>query len=137
MVYVLKNNSVCIIKELSMYYYLFLVILTILSLFNIVNYYPNYEEVMFPLFKDFTTILLFSPSFFILTFSVLGQIILSFINARKKYIVLSLLLVLDTCIFLIILPYDSVPSNLLVSSFSILVSIIFFSLMQILKNTRQ
>lgn len=65
-------------------YLIFLSISIILALVGIIQFYPIYQDNMFPLFTDVTTFLLFLPSYFILFFSILFQIIYIILNKINK-----------------------------------------------------
>lgn len=64
------------------------------------KFWPIYENNMFPLFTDITTILLFLPSFFIVFFSFPVSILLTLSKQLKKAIKISMVLLIYMMVFL-------------------------------------
>ncbi|SEM24779.1 hypothetical protein SAMN04488688_110159 [Paenibacillus sp. cl141a] len=59
-----------------MIYYIWIVFSLLLSVYGVVFYWPNYTlDDEFILFNDIATIIIFTPSFFVLCFSVLLQVV--------------------------------------------------------------
>lgn len=61
-------------------YFFWILISAILSTLGFFSFYPNYEDNMFPLFTDITTIFIILPSLFILMISILPQIFCIFLR---------------------------------------------------------
>lgn len=88
-----------------MIYYIWIVFSLLLSLYGVIFYWPNYApNDEFILFNDIATILIFTPSFFILCFSVLLQVSIMLLknNERLKPLVYVSIYLISIVIFFVI-----------------------------------
>lgn len=94
--------------------YIFVVIISlVLSLLGVILFYPIYTGNMFPLYTDIFTLLFFLPSYFILTFSIVGQLISLFLkNSKIKVISLLCLYIICFVIARKVLPFSSAMFNI-------------------------
>ncbi|MDA8234371.1 MAG: hypothetical protein M0Z31_06070 [Clostridia bacterium] len=120
-----------------MKYKLGVVISFILTLWMVIQFWPNYVDNMFPLFTDMTTIFLFLPAYFILSIGIVGHTFHVLIRNKIIKKILTALVFVASLLYSLSLIDFSIAVKLFVYSVSIGLGFTYLALTNVFaKNSK-
>lgn len=116
-------------------YWTWVVVSTVFCAYGLFHFYPASGDIEGPLFQDIATMVIFYPSYFVLTFGIINHFIFTFIRNRSisitVVVVASLLFLLYSLTFL---DFYQTPTRLIASLFWACVGMVYFMVTLQIRN---